>query len=274
MTKIITIAIIAIIILIFLFPYYWMVVISLEPLKNVTDPKPHFTPQNATFDNYKFLLFEVKEFYRWLFNSLFISVVAVMLNCTVASMAGYVFAKKVFPGSKMIFYAMLATMAIPINSIILPRFILMKDLGLLNTYTSMYIVIIVGAGGMFLMKQIISTIPTELIESAKIDGANEWQVYWHIIVPIIKPGLIVLGIFTFVGTYNDYYWQILMIRDSFMRTLPLAVASLVNSLELDGKPIIQLKMAAACIASWPLLILFFTLHKYFLKGIRIGSVKG
>jgi len=268
------IIIIAIIILIFLFPYFWMAVISLEPLKNVTDPTPHFTPHDATYDNYKLLLFEVKEFYRWLFNSLFISVVAVILNCTVASMAGYVFAKKVFPGSKILFYLMLATMAIPINSIILPRFILMKDLGLLNTYTSMYIVAIVGAGGMFLMKQIISTIPNELIEAAKIDGANEWQIYWQVIVPIIKPGLIVLGIFTFVGTYNDYFWQVLMIKDSAMRTLPLAVASFVNMLELNGAPIIQLKMAAACIASWPLLILFFVLHKYFLKGIRIGSVKG
>jgi len=169
---------------------------------------------------------------------------------------------------------MLATMAIPGNSILLPQFILMKDLGLMDTYASMYIVAIIGAGGMFLMKQFISTIPTELIEAAKIDGANEWQIYWQVIVPIIKPGLIVLGIFTFIGTYNNYYWQILMIRDSLMRTLPLAVASLVNSLEPDGAPIIQLKMAAACIASWPLLILFFTLHKYFLKGIRIGSVKG
>ncbi|MBA7544697.1 L-arabinose transport system permease protein AraQ [subsurface metagenome] len=271
MLKIITIAII---ILIFLFPYYWMIIISLEPLQNVTDLIPHFTPHNMTFDNYKFLFFEVKEFYRWLFNSLYMPMIAVTLNCLIASLAGYVFAKKVFPGSKVLFYFMLATMAIPINSIILPRFILMKDLGLLNTYTSMYIVGIVGAGGMFLMKQIISTIPTELLESAKIDGANEWQIYWHIIVPIIKPGLIVLGIFTFVGTYNDYYWQLLMITSSSMKTLPLAVAGLVNSLELDGKPIIQLKMAAAFIASWPLLILFFVLHKYFLKGIRIGSVKG
>jgi len=265
---------IAIIILIFFFPYYWMIIISLEPLQNVTDPTPHLTPHNMTFDNYKFLFFEVRDFYRWVFNSLYMPTVAVILNCLIASLAGYVFAKKVFPGSKVLFYFMLATMAIPINSILLPRFILMKDLGLLNTYFSMYIVAIVGAGGMFLMKQIISTIPTELVEAAKIDGASEWQIYWYVIVPIIKPGLIVLGIFTFVGTYNDYYWQLLMITDASMRTLPLGVASYVNMLELDGNPIIQLKMAAAFIASWPLLILFFVLHKHFLKGIRIGSVKG
>jgi len=271
MSRIITITIV---ILIFLFPYYWMIVVSLEPLRGATGLIPHLIPQDMTFDNYKFLFFEVRDFYRWVFNSLYMPTVAVILNCLVASLAGYVFAKKVFPGSKVLFYLMLATMAIPINSILLPRFILMKDLGLINTYFSMYIVAIVGAGGMFLMKQIISTIPTELIDAAKIDGASEWQVYWHIIVPIIKPGLIVLGIFTFVGTYNDYYWQLLMITDAKMKTIPLGVASLVNMLELDGKPIIQLKMAAAFIASWPLLILFFVLHKHFLKGIRIGSVKG
>jgi len=271
MLKILTIIII---ILIFLFPYYWMVVISLEPLQNVTDQTPHLTPHNFTLANYKYLFFEVKEFYRWLFNSLYMPSIAAILNCFMASLAGYVFAKKVFPGCKILFYAMLASMAIPINSIILPRFILMKDLGLLNTYASMYLIAIAGAGGMFLMKQIISTIPTELIEAAKIDGASEWQIYWQIIVPIIKPGLIVLGIFTFVGTYNDYYWQLLMIKDSTMRTLPLGVACLVNILEIDGNPVIQLKMAAAFIASWPLLILFFVLHRHFLRGIRIGAIKG
>lgn len=272
MSKII---IIIIIVLIYLFPYYWMVTISLEPESRATDPTPHLIPYNMTFDNYKFLFFEVSRFYRWIFNSLLIPTIAAILSCLTASLSGYVFAKKVFPGSKFLFYLMLATMAIPINSILLPRFILMKDLGLLNTYVSMYIVSIVGAWGMFLMKQIISTIPTELIEVAKIDGASEWQIYWYIIVPIIKPGLIVLGIFTFVGTYNNYFWQLLMVKTDTMKTLPLAVATLaVVDDSSTFYPQIQLTMAAAFIASWPLLILFFMLHKYFLKGIRIGSVKG
>ena len=268
------ILIIAIIMLIFLFPFYWMIVISLEPLSNVINSAPHLWPQDMTLENYRYLFFEVRGFYRWLFNSLYLPTLTAFINCLLASLAGYVFAKKVFPGSKILFYLMLATMAIPGNSIILPRFILMKDLGLLDTYTSLCVMGIVGASGMFLMKQIISTIPNELIEAANIDGASEWQIYWHIVVPIIKPGLIVLGIFTFVGTYNDYYWQLLMIKSTDMRTLPLAIASFVNFLELDGNPVIQLKMAAAFIASWPLLILFFVLHKHFLKGIRIGGVKG
>lgn len=267
--------IVAIIILVFLFPYYWMVTISLEPESISTDTTPHMIPHNMTFDNYKFLFFELNGFYKWIFNSLLIPTIASILSCLTASLSGYVFAKKVFPGSKILFYFMLATMAIPINSILLPRFILMKDLGLINTYASMYIVPIAGAWGMFLMKQIISTIPTELIESAKIDGASEWQIYWHIIVPIIKPGLIVLGMFVFVGTYNDYFWQLLMVKTNTMKTLPLAVATLAVA-DATGTfyPQIQLTMAAAFIASWPPLILFFTLHKHFLKGIRIGSVKG
>ena len=271
MAKYITIFLI---ILIFLFPFYWMIVISLEPLSPVVNSTPHLLPQNMTLENYRYLFFEVRGFYRWLLNSLYLPTLTAFINCLLASMAGYVFAKKVFPGSKALFLIMLASMAIPGNSIILPRFILMKDLGLFDSYTSLCVVELAGAGGMFLMKQIISTIPNELMEAAMIDGASEWQIYWNIIVPIIKPGLIVLGIFTFVGTYNNYYWQLLMIKSTAMRTLPLAIASFVNTLEMEGAPVIQLKMAAAFIASWPLLILFFTLHKYFLKGIRIGSVKG
>ena len=157
MSKII---IVTIIMLIFLFPYYWMVTISLEPESIATDTTPHLIPHNMTFENYRYLFYEVSGFYRWIFNSLLVPTIAVILGCLTASLAGYVFAKKVFPGSKVLFYFMLATMAIQINSILIPRFILMKDLGLINTYASMYIVAIVGAWGMFLMKQIISRIPT------------------------------------------------------------------------------------------------------------------
>lgn len=274
MSKLIIIAIIAIIAVIYLFPYLWMIVISLEPESVAIDHTPHIVPHNATLDNYRFLFFEVSAFFRWILNSLFIPTMAVILCCLTASLSGYVFAKREFPGSKLLFYIMLATMAIPINSILLPRFLLMKDLGLINTYASMYIVAIAGAGGMFLMKQIISTIPTELIESARIDGANEWQIYWHIIVPIIKPGLIILGIFVFVGTYNDYFWQLLMVKDVAHKTLPLGVYSLPVKAINRFESRIQTVMAAAFIASMPLLLLFFILHKHFMKGIRIGSVKG
>ena len=165
----------------------------------------------------------------------------------------------------------LSSMAIPRNILLLPQFMLMKNLHLFNTYPSIFLIIVAGASGVFLMKQIIQTIPNEMIEAAMIDGASEWKIFWHIILPIIKPGIIALGIFTFVTVYNDYFWQLLMIKDSVMKTLPLAVEVFADT---PQNPRIQLTMAAAFIASWPLLILFFVFYKNFVRGITIGSVKG
>lgn len=267
MIKIILMTIIA---LLFLLPYYWMVVISFEPEAIGTGSNFHLIPQNFTLDNYSYLFFKVKEFYRWIFNSLFTSIMAIILVCISASMAGYVLARKKFPGNRIIFLVFLASMAIPTNILLLPRFILMKSLNLMNTYPSMFLMIMASAGGVFLMKQIIQTIPNEILEAAMIDGMNEWQIFYHIILPMIKPGVISLGIFTFVTTYNDYFWQLLMVKDTSMKTLPLAVAIFADY----QRPKIQLTMAAAFIASWPLLILFFIFYKNFIKGISIGGVKG
>ena len=265
-----------IIALLFLLPYYWMVVVSLEPGTSYTNPNFHIIPQDITLDNYIFLFLKVKYFYRWIFNSFFISTMAVILVCISAPMAGYVLARKRFPGNRIIFLILLASMAIPGTILWLPQFLLMKSLNLMNTYPSMFITAMAGAGGVFLMKQIIQTIPNEMIEAAMIDGANEWQILYHIVLPMIKPGVIALGIFTFVGTYNDYFWQLLMIKDTPMKTLPLAVSTLQGDKGwgFGWEPKMQLTMAAAFIASLPLLILFFIFYKNFLKGITIGGIKG
>jgi len=256
--------------LLFLLPYYWMIIISLEPEALGINPNFRFAPKDMTFDNYTFLFFKVKSFYRWIFNSLFISITATILTCISALMAGYILAKRKFPGNRILFLIFLSSIAIPRDILLLPRYILMKDLHLLNTYPSMFIMAMSGAFGVFLMKQIIQTIPDEIMESSMIDGASEWQILYYIVLPMVKPGLIALGIFTFVGTYNDYFWQLLMVQNVSMRTLPLAVGTFVT----DWEPKFQLTMAAAFIASLPLLILFFIFHKNFLKGITIGGVKG
>ena len=247
-----------------------MIVISLEPDSKGTNPVFHLIPQRMTFDNYIFLFTKVKYFFRWVFNSLFISLSAVFLVGLTSSMGGYVLARKKIPGVNIIFMVFLVSMTIPGNILLLPRFILMNKLGLINTYPAMFILTVASAGGVFLMKQIIQTLPNEMIESAMIDGANEWQVFSKIIVPLIKPGIIALGIFTFIGTYNDYFWQLLMVKDNSHKTLPLVVSSFGNA----SDPKMQLTMAAAVVASLPLLILFFIFHKHFIKGIRVGSVKG
>jgi multiple sugar transport system permease protein len=231
---------------------------------------PHLLPERFTLENYIYL-FKLEMFPRWLFNSIFIPTIAVLLVCGSASMSGYVLAKRDFPGSKIIFFLMLSTMAIPRLSIILPLFMLMRSLKLINTYPSMFLIYMAWPFGVFLMKQTIKTIPNEIVESGVIDGASEWQIYWHLILPLVRPALIALGIFTFVACYNDYFWHLLMVRDVSMKTLPLAAGTFVAD-KLTPKT--QLMMAVGFIATVPLFVLYFIFCKHFVKGASLGSVKG
>lgn len=261
------------IIIIFLFPYWWMISLSLEPATGAMSGEPHLFPKSFTFDNYLFM-FRLRWFPKWLFNSLFIPGMAVILTCLSASMAGFMLAKRNFPGNQFIFLLMLSTMAIPVNTILLPRFLVMKRLGLINTYPSMFLIYMAKPFGIFLMKQVMSTIPDEIIESGQIDGASEWQIYWHLIIPMARPGIIALGMFIFVACYGDYFWQLLMTKTESMRTLPLAIEFFRQGAATSFGPVkIQLIMAAALLASLPMLILYFLFHKYFIEGPSLGSIK-
>ena len=262
------------ILIVFLLPYYWMLIYSLEPATAAMDSKPRLLPKAFTLDNYLFM-FRLKYFPRWVFNSIFIPMMAVILTCLSASMAGYVLAKKDFPGSRFIFLLMITTMAIPANTILIPRFLVMKNLRLLDTYPSMFLLFMAKPFGVFLMKQVISTLPDEILEAAKIDGANEWQIFWKIVIPLVKPGIIALSMFTFVACYGDYFWQSLMTKTISMRTLPLAIEYFRQGTGTTSyAPKLQLIMAAALLASLPLLILFALFHKYFIEGPSTGSLKG
>ncbi len=253
--------------ILFMIPYFWMGYLSFKPESNVVELIPTF--DDMTFENYKFMI-RVKYFARWLFNTLYISVMGVILTCTSASMAGYVLAKKEFPGGQFIFYAMLASMAIPGNTLLIPQYLLMRNLGLINTHTSLFIMCISGIFGIFLTKQAMKTIPNEIIESGQIDGASELQIFWYLIIPMVKPVIIAIGLFTFIGVYGNYYWHLLMTMTEAMRTLPLAIEFFKNL----RQPRIQLTMAAAMIASLPLIIVFVLFYKYFIEGPTMGAVKG
>lgn len=261
------------ILIIFLLPYHWMLTYSLEPATAAMETKPRLLPKTVTFDNYLYM-FRLAWFWRWVFNSILIPGMAVMLTCLSASMAGYVLAKKRLPGGQFIFLLMIATMAIPANTILVPRFLVMKNLGLLNTYPSMFLIYMAKPFGVFLLKQIISTIPDEIMEAGMIDGASEWRIYWRLIVPMAMPGIIALGMFTFVACYGDYFWQLLMTKSVSMRTLPLAIEYFRQGTDVSTyTPKLQLIMAAALLASLPLLVLYGLFHRYFIEGPSMGSIK-
>lgn len=262
------IAIMFLIVIIFLMPYYWMVIFSLEPESIITGGQPHWLPKNITLENYIYM-FRLRLFPRWVFNSLFIPGMAVVLTCSSATMAGYVLAKRKFPGGQLVFFLMITTMAIPTNTILIPRFLVMRSLGLINTYPSMFLIYMAWPFAVFLMKQIITTIPDEIIEAGMIDGASEWQIFWRLIVPMVRPGITALGMFTFVACYKNYFWQLLMTKSDAMRTLPLAI----EFFKEEYTPRVQLVMTAALLASLPLLILYGLFHKYFIEGPSLGSIK-
>jgi multiple sugar transport system permease protein len=185
-------------------------------------------------------------------------------------MAGYAFAKKEFPGKTLIFWSLLSTMMIPGMVLLVPLFLLVSRMGLINNFGGLILPGLVGAFGVFLMKQFIQTLPTELIDAARIDGAGEMGVYARVILPLSKPALAVLGIFSFMGAWNDFLWPLLITQSKVMRTLAVGLATLQQESMTDY----GLLMAGSAFAAVPMIIVFFAFQKHFLKGLTIGGLKG
>lgn len=250
-------------------PLYWMIVTALQqPTLTVTFP-PEWFPSNPTLFNFQ-RFFGRPLIYRWTLNSLLVAVSITMLQLLFSVMAGYSFAKKDFPGKNIIFWSYIGSMMVPSQVTLVPLYILMSRLGFLNTYPGLIIPAVAGPFGVFLMKQFMSSLPTELIDAARIDGCSEWGTFTRVIVPLSKPGLAVLGIFTFVAQWNEFIWPLIATSSSAMRTLPVGLALLQEELPMQY----GLLMAGATYAAIPMLVIFFAFQRYFLKGVTVGALKG
>jgi multiple sugar transport system permease protein len=229
---------------------------------------PRFFPDEFTFDQY-INLFSRLNVSRNLFNSLFVSVSVTVIGLFFNSMAGFAFAKYRFKGKNKLFNLLLSSMVIPAQVTMLPLFLMLKELGLINTYMAIIIPGMANIFGIFLIRQYVISIPDSLIESARIDGASDFDIYRKIVIPLAMPILITLAIFTFMGTWNDFLWPLIALSDSSMYTLPVALANLMGEHTKDP----ELMMAGSVITILPVLIVFLTLQKYYIKGIMMGSVK-
>lgn len=251
-------------------PLYWMMIGSVQDTKASAVFMPKMIPDMLSIAPYE-RFFGKTNVVRWLLNSLFISSVLTITNVFLASLAGYAFAKLKFPGSKAVFWVLLSTMMIPAQVTLIPLYILMIDVfDLGNTYVAILLPGIVSVGNIFLMKQYMSSLPTSLIHAARIDACSEFGIFWKIILPMAKPGLAVLAIFTFVTSWNDFFWPFLVTSSTEMRTIQVGLASFVFAEATDFGAL----MAGATVAALPMMILFFSLQRYFLQGITIGAVKG
>jgi multiple sugar transport system permease protein len=251
-------------------PLYWMIVGSLQDTGLTGSFNPQWLPLHPTLASYA-RFFAATNVWQWTFNSLFVSSVVTVTNVLFASLAGYAFAKLKFPGQKQIFWTLLATMMIPAQVTLIPLYILMINVFQLgDTYTVMILPSVVSVSNIFLMKQYMSTLPSSLIDAARIDACSEFGIFWKVILPMSKPGLAVLAIFTFVANWNDFFWPFLVTQSDTMRTLQVGLASFKFAESTDFGAM----MAGATIAAVPMIVLFFALQRYFLQGITIGAVKG
>ncbi|OMF77144.1 carbohydrate ABC transporter permease [Paenibacillus glucanolyticus] len=251
-------------------PMYWMLIGSVQDTKSAASFIPKMIPDVLSVAPYE-RFFGKTNVLRWLFNSLLISTILTVTNVFLASLAGYAFAKLKFPGNKAVFWVLLSTMMIPAQVTLIPLYILMIDVfDLGNTYTAILLPGIVSVGNIFLMKQYMSSLPTSLIHAARIDACGEFGIFWKVILPMAKPGLAVLAIFTFVASWNDFFWPFLVTNSAEMRTIQVGLASFVYADTTDFGAL----MAGATVAALPMMILFFSLQRYFLQGITIGAVKG
>ena len=250
-------------------PLAWMVSASLMPQGEATSFPPHLIPSRVTFDHYR-TLFTNLNLGRAFLNSLLVAIVGKLLSLLFNSMAGYAYAKLRFAGRDRLFTIMVASLGIPAQVAMLPLFLFLKSLGLINTWFGVLIPYMAGIYGVFLVRQFMLSIPDDLLAAARIDGASEWRIYRSIILPVARPVLATLAIFSFMSAWNDFMWPLIILTDDDKYTLPVAVANLSG----EHFPDLELMMAAAVLTVIPVLALFFVLQKQYIAGMMAGSVKG
>ena len=254
--------------LFFLIPYFWMLSNSFKSSKElIVDPK-HLLPVNFTIKGYVRVLTEA-PFFSWLKNSIVITTCNTLAVLFTSTLVGFVFSKFNFKLKNFLFWLLLASMMIPGQVTMIPGFILMSSLGLYNTIAALIVPSFVSAFGIYLAKQFIDEIPREIMESARIDGASSWRIYWNIILPMIQPAIGSLAIFTFLANWNDYLGPLIYLSNVNRMTLPLALVYFNSQRSTDHSA----TMAAASLVMVPVTLVFLALQKYFIKGISMTGMK-
>ena len=250
-------------------PLIWIIFTAFKSLPETYLWPPTWLPQQWRFDNL-FKLFDVVPFGRFFLNSVIVTVPLCALNLFFCSITGYVFAKINFPGKKILFFIVLATIMIPSQVTMIPAFRILKFLGWNNSYLGLIVPGMVTAFGIFLMRQFMMSIPTELIEAARLDGASEYKIYSQVVVPSSKPAFSALAIFTFLDSWNSFLWPLIVIDTPTMRTLPLGLAMLKTQF-ISQWPLI---MIATLLTSLPVIIVYIIFQKQFVRGIMLSGIKG
>ncbi len=249
-------------------PFIWMILTSVKDMSEIYVYPPKWLPTVVHFDNY-LKVFEAAPFGRYYLNSVGVALLVTLGQLITCSMAAYAFARLRFWGRNVLFFIFLGTMMIPYNVTMIPSFMVLYWLGWVDSYQALIVPGLASAFGVFLLRQFFMTIPKELEEAAVIDGASKLTILRKIIVPLSKPALATLAIFTFMGVFNDFIWALIVINSESMRTVQLGLAIFRDRYLTQW----DLLMAGSVTAVMPILIVFFFAQKYFIKGITLSGLK-
>ena len=253
-------------------PIVWMIYSSFKTTTEIFRYPPWAPPEVWSFDSYT-SLFAGWPFRYWYINSLAYAAVVTVLVLFFCSLAGFAFSKYNFKGRNTLFVILIGSTLIPFQLLLIPLFILMSRFGWINSYYSMIVPWVAPAFGIFLMRQFILAVPTEIIESARLDGASEFRIYWQMVVPLVRPGMVTLAILTFLGSWNSFIWPLMVLRGEEVITLPVGIAGMGSSTAgSSGIPYGEM-MAAATLVSVPIIVLFVLLQRQFISGMTAGSMK-
>jgi multiple sugar transport system permease protein len=250
-------------------PLLWMVSASLMAPGEANNSPPPLVPRDPSLEHYR-TLFSSYNLGRYFLNSLGVAVGGTVLAVLITGMAGYAFAKLRFRGREPLFKALLAGMVIPGQVAMLPMFILLREMGLINTLFGAMIPVLAPIYGIFLVRQYALSIPDDLLDAARLDGASEFRIFRSVVLPALRPVLATLGVFTFLSAWNDFMWPLIVLSDDSRYTLPVALANLAGEHVQD----VELMMGGAVVTVLPVFLAFLFLQRYYIQGIMAGSVKG
>jgi len=250
-----------------IFPFVWMIASSLKQASEIYSLS--LVPANPTVDNYRTVLQET-EFVRWFANSLIIAAITTVSVAFFDSLAGYTLAKFQFPGRQLIFLMILSTLMVPTEMLVIPWYLMSINLHWSDSYWGIMFPGVISAFGVFLMRQFFSSVPNELLDAGRIDGFSEFGLFWRIALPLVKPALAALCIFTFLGNWNAFLWPLIVTRSTEMRTLPVGIAFFSS----ESGSAFELIMTAAALGTLPVLIIFAIFQKQIIRGIALTGLKG
>jgi len=248
-------------------PFLWMVLTSLKPFPEIFEL--HFLPREPTLENYEEILFRT-GFLRWFVNSLLVAAITTLSVLFFDSLAGYTLARLRFPGRNLVFILILSTLMVPTEMLVIPWYVMSAERGWINTYWGLLFPGLITAFGVFLMRQFFQTLPQDLFDAGRIDGLSEFGIFWRIGLPLVRPALAALGIFTFLGNWNAFLWPLIVVQTPEMRTLPVGIALFSG----EAGTAWHLIMAASSLAVLPVLLVFIFFQRQIIEGVVLTGLKG